>query len=59
MGAGSYAIFIAGAYGAAVAIVAGLIAWIVLDRRHLIRSIRELEAKGMTRRSERVCGENR
>jgi len=51
MAAGSYAIFIVGAYAAAAAIVVALIAWIVLDRRHLIRLINELEAKGITRRS--------
>jgi heme exporter protein D len=55
---GPYAIFIVGAYGAAAAIVAGLIAWIVLDRRHLIRLINELEAKGITRRSERAYEKN-
>ena len=47
--AGPYTVFILGAYGAAVAIVAGLIAWIVLDRRHLLHLIDELEAKGITR----------
>jgi heme exporter protein CcmD len=47
----SYAIFIVGAYGAAAVIVAALIAWIVLDRRQLVRLINELEAKGVARRS--------
>jgi heme exporter protein D len=51
MSAGAYAIFIIGAYGAAAAIVAGLVAWIVLDLRHLTRLIDKLEAKGVTRRS--------
>jgi len=35
-------------------IVAGLIAWIVLDRRHLRRALEELETQGMMRRSERT-----
>jgi heme exporter protein CcmD len=35
-------------------IVAGLIAWIVLDRRHLTRELDELDAQGITRRSERA-----
>ena len=35
-------------------IVAGLIAWVVLDRRHLRRALDELEAQGVTRRSERA-----
>ena len=51
MAGSPHAIFILGAYAAAAAIIAGLIAWIVLDRRHLIRLINELEAKGITRRS--------
>ena len=59
MAAGSYAIFIVGAYAAAAAIVVALIAWIVLDRRHLIRLINELEAKGITRRSSRGGFETR
>ena len=58
MASAPYAVFIVGAYGAAAAIVAGLIAWIVLDRRHLIRLMNELEAKGITRRSERVYEES-
>jgi heme exporter protein D len=58
MAAGPYAIFIIGAYGAAGVIVAGLIAWIVLDRRHLTHLINELEAKGITRRSERAYEKN-
>jgi heme exporter protein D len=60
MMAGSpHAIFILGAYAAAAAIIAGLIAWIVLDRRHLIRLINELEAEGITRRSSRRGFETR
>jgi heme exporter protein D len=50
---GPYAAFIVTAYAAAIVIVAGLIAWIMLDRRHLIRVIEEIEAQGITRRSER------
>lgn len=58
MAAGSYAIFILGAYGTAAAIVAGLIAWILVDQRRLLRLINELEAKGMTRRSKSVYEES-
>jgi heme exporter protein D len=50
---GPYTAFILTAYAAAIVIVAGLIAWIMLDRRHLIRLIAEIEAQGVTRRSER------
>ena len=50
---GPYAAFILIAYAAAIAIVAGLVAWVVLDRRQLIRLIAEVEARGATRRSRR------
>jgi heme exporter protein D len=59
MAGSPHAIFILGAYAAAAAIIAGLIAWIVLDRRHLIRLINELEAEGITRRSSRRGFETR
>ncbi|TMJ25551.1 MAG: heme exporter protein CcmD [Alphaproteobacteria bacterium] len=53
MNLGPYADFIVGAYAAALAIVAALIAWIVLERRYLLRLIEEVERRGITRRSER------
>ena len=34
-----------------------LVAWVMLDRRHLIRLIAEVEAKGVTRRSRRESEE--
>ena len=49
---GPHAAFIVTAYAAAIAIVAGLIMWVVLDRRHLTRMLGEFEARGVTRRSE-------
>jgi heme exporter protein D len=51
---GPHAGFIVSAYAAAIAIVAGLIAWIVLDRRHLTRMLDAFEAQGISRRSERA-----
>jgi heme exporter protein D len=51
---GPHAAFIVTAYAAAIAIVAGLVAWIALDRRHLTRMLDDFEAQGITRRSERV-----
>jgi heme exporter protein D len=51
MDLGPHAGFIVAAYAAAIAIVAGLIVWVVLDRRRLTRAVDELEAKGITRRS--------
>lgn len=50
---GPHAAFILTAYTAAIAIVAGLIIWIVLDRWFLTRALEQLEAHGITRRSER------
>jgi heme exporter protein D len=55
---GPHAAFIVTAYAAAIAIVAALVAWIVLDQRHLARLLEELEAQGVTRRSRRADGEN-
>ena len=54
---GPYAVYIVTAYAAAIAIVAGLIVWIMLDRHHLIRVIEEIEAQGITRRSQRSSEE--
>jgi heme exporter protein D len=48
---GPHAAFIIAAYGAALAIVAGLIAWVVLDWRAQKRVLGDLEAHGVTRRS--------
>jgi heme exporter protein D len=58
MDLGPYAAFIATAYAAAIVIVAGLIVWIILDRRHLIRVIEDIETQGITRRSQRSSEEN-
>ena len=51
---GPYSVFIVTAYAAAAAIMMGLIAWIILDYRHLVRALGELERQGITRRSERA-----
>jgi heme exporter protein D len=50
---GPHAAFIVAAYAITIAVVAGLIAWIVLDHRAQRRSLDALEARGVTRRSER------
>ena len=57
MNLGPHAGFIVTAYAAAIAIVAGLVVWVVLDRRHLTRMLAALEAQGLTRRSGRANGE--
>jgi heme exporter protein D len=48
---GPYAGFIVAAYLSALVIIAMLIAWIILDRRNLLRLIAEMEKRGMGRRS--------
>jgi|tagenome__1003787_1003787.scaffolds.fasta_scaffold20935780_3 heme exporter protein D len=53
---GPYAPFILSAYGAAVAIIAALVLWVVLDQRQLRRMLEEAEAKGLTRRSAQPVG---
>jgi heme exporter protein D len=57
MDLGPHAAFIVTAYAAAIGIVAGLIVWVVLDRRHLARVLGEFEARGVTRRSEHASKE--
>ena len=53
MNLGPHAAFIVTAYIAALAIVAGLVGWIALDRRHLSRILEDFEAQGIGRRSTR------
>jgi heme exporter protein D len=53
MDLGAHATFIVTAYAAAITIVAALVLWVLLDRRRLDRALTELEAQGVTRRSER------
>ena len=54
MNLGPHAVFIVISYAAAVAIVAVLVLWVALDRRHLRRTMEELVGQGVTRRSERA-----
>jgi heme exporter protein D len=49
-----HAAFILAAYAVAVAIVAGLIAWVVVDHRAQRRLLADLELRGLRRRSERA-----
>jgi heme exporter protein D len=48
---GPHAAFILAAYAVAMAVVAGLIAWVWLDFRAQKRVLGDLEAHGVTRRS--------
>jgi len=45
--------FIVTAYGAGVAVIVALIAWVMLDYRLQRRILAELETKGISRRSAR------
>ena len=51
MDLGPHAGFIVAAYAIALAVVAALIAWIVLDHRAQRRILEDLERAGVTRRS--------
>jgi heme exporter protein CcmD len=53
MNPGPYAAFILAAYLSALSIVAALIAWVTLDRRHLLRLIEDLEMRGSARGGRR------
>ena len=46
--------FIIGAYCVALLIVAALIAWVIADNRRQRQLLADLEARGITRRSERT-----
>jgi heme exporter protein D len=53
MDLGPHATFIVIAYAVVWAIVALLVAWVVSDYRRQLRTLRRLEAEGVTRRSAR------
>jgi heme exporter protein D len=54
MNLGPHAVFIVASYAAAVAVVAALIAWVVVDFRAQRRALGDLEAHGVTRRSAEI-----
>jgi heme exporter protein D len=53
MDLGPHALFIILSYGIAAAVIAGLIGWVLIDYRAQLRALADLEARGVTRRSER------
>jgi len=55
MDLGPHAAFIVGAYSVALLIVAALIAWVIVDHRRQRQMLSDLEARGITRRSERTA----
>jgi heme exporter protein D len=54
MNLGPHAGFIFAAYTAAAVVIGILIVWIVIDYRAQLRTLADLEARGVTRRSERA-----
>ena len=50
---GPHAGFIIAAYAIAALVILGLIVWIELDNRAQRRRLKELHAKGVTRRSDK------
>ena len=53
MDLGPHAAFIIASYSVAMLVVAGMTVWVLLDHRAQKRTLAELEARGMTRRSDR------
>jgi heme exporter protein D len=51
---GPHAGFIVAAYAVAALVLVALVAWVALDYRAQRRRIETLEARGVTRRSERA-----
>jgi heme exporter protein D len=52
MDLGAHAVFIVAAYAISTAVVAGLVVWVIADHRAQVRTLAELEASGVRRRSE-------
>ena len=50
---GPHAAFIVGSYAAAIVIVATLTGWVIVDHRAQAKQLRDLEARGISRRSAR------
>ena len=54
MNLGPHAAFILASWAAGIGVVAGLVAWVMLDFRAQKRVLGDLEAHGVTRRSAAV-----
>ncbi|HEX5211767.1 MAG TPA: heme exporter protein CcmD [Pseudolabrys sp.] len=57
MNLGPHADFIVAAYAVTVFVVAGLVAWVVLDYAAQRRILGDLEERGITRRAQRKGGQ--
>lgn len=53
MDLGPHAAFIIGSYAIVVVVMAGLVAWLLLDGRRHRRALEALEAQGARRRAQR------
>lgn len=49
----AHALYVTAAYAITAIVLAGLVAWVLLDQRARRRDLAELEASGVRRRSER------
>jgi heme exporter protein D len=58
MDLGPHASFIITAYAVAALVIVGLIAWVLADHRAQRRLLADLEARGVTRRSQRRAEPN-
>jgi heme exporter protein D len=54
MNLGPHATFIVGAYAVATGVIVGMIAWVSIDYRRQLRMLADLEARGVTRRSDQA-----
>jgi len=54
MNLGPHAAFIVTAYAAAAVVIGALIAWVLLDHRAQLRKLADLDARGVSRRSDRA-----
>ena len=54
MNLGPHAAFVVTAYAVAVIVIGGLVAWVLLDYRAQLRKLANLDARGVTRRSDRA-----
>lgn len=54
MDLGPHAAFIWASYAVVTAVLAGLVAWLIVDGRRQQQLIDELEARGVRRRSDRA-----
>jgi len=57
MDLGKHAVFIWASYAVVGVVVSSLIAWLIVEGRRYARQLRELEARGVRRRSQKENAE--